>query len=251
MSPSPLSANVVHTLLQYIAPPSQLDQPLPPYLLSTPLLQRHHFLQIPPEDAPQYLCWPSDTSSKAVDLLESLPRPADDEPQTYPVQYTSDPEQTCAHVALAQPGRDTIRLVFQWDEEDGWKFHDVKLMPFPQGSKATLGEALASPEPILGVPTVAAAVPEYSPYGFNEQSESSDDDDYWNAYGADDSDDPSAHNGLSASKDIASDGEDAYWARYASVQGASRPLASLVLPLNMPLSRDRRLHYTFSTHPKT
>lgn len=187
-------------------------------VLAKPLLQRHHFLQISPEEASQYLCWPSDTSAKAVDLLESLPRSADDEPQTYPVQYTSDSEQTCAHVALAQPGGDTIRLVFQWDEQDGWKFHDTKLMPFPQESKASLNEALASPEPALGVPTVAAAVPEY---GFNEQSEGSDDDDYWNAYGADDSDDPSAHGGLSASKDIASDGEDAYWARYASVQGMS------------------------------
>ena len=94
-------------------------------------------------------------------------------------------------------------------------------MPFPHNSRTSLNEVLASSEPILGVPHAPAAVPEYNPYGFNDQDESSDDDDYWNAYGANDSDDPSPHDPLSASKDIASDGEDAYWARYASVQGKS------------------------------
>lgn len=92
-------------------------------------------------------------------------------------------------------------------------------MPFPQGSMASLSAVLDPAEPSLGVPHVAAAVPEYNPYGFGDLDESSDDDDYWNAYGAGDSDDPSPHDLLTASKDIASDGEDAYWARYASVQG--------------------------------
>lgn len=220
MPPSPISPSSVHIALQYIAPPSQLDQPLPPFLLSKPLLQRHHFLQIPPDDPAQYLCWPSDTSAKAIDLLESLPRPVDDDtPHVYPVQYTSDVEHTYAHVALASAGEDdAVRLVFQWDEVDGWKFHDAKLMPFPQGSKPSLSEVLAPQAPAVGAPQPPAAVHEYNPYGFNDQSDDSDEDSYWNAYGAD-SDGSDLRDGMSSARDMASDGEDAYWARYATVQG--------------------------------
>lgn len=222
MAPAPLSPSTVHIALQYIAPPSQLDQPLPPYLLSKPLLQRHHFLQIPPDDPAQYLCWPADTSAKAIDLLEALPLPVDDDsPQAYSVQYTSDPEHTYAHVALMPGEQDGVRLVFQWDEPDGWKFHDTKLMPFPQGSKALLSDVLATPVPNTITPQSNTVPSEYNMDPFGEQNESSDDDDYWNAYGANDSDDPVPQNALSASKDISGDSEDAYWARYSSVHGMS------------------------------
>lgn len=221
MSPSPLAPGTVQVALQYIVPPSQLDQPLPPFLLSKPLLQRHHFLAIPPDDPAQYLCWPSETSARAVDLLENLPRPVDDDaPQAYPVQYTSDIEHTYAHVALHVPGEaDAMRLVFQWDELDGWKFHDTKLMPFPEGSKPGLSELLFSQMSLGSSPQSDTSAPAYNPYGFSDQSDDSDDD-YWNAYGANDSDEPSPRNPLAASKD-ADDSEDAYWARYAAVQGMS------------------------------
>ena len=159
----------------------------------------------------------------AVDLLESLPRPIDDHaPQMYPVHYTSDIEHTYAHVALPTSATDdAARLIFQWDELDGWKYHDTKLMPFPQGSKASLEQVLAStPAHATSAPRTEA-VPEYNPYGFSDNSDESDDDDYWNAYGAGDSDDPSPQNQLSLAKDAAGDSEDAYWARYATVQGVS------------------------------
>jgi len=154
--------------------------------------------------------------------LENLSRPVDDDaPQPYPVQYTSDTEDTYAHVALyALSGADVVRLVFQWDELDGWKFHDTKLMPFPQGSKPELGEVL-SPQISLGSsPQSDVAAPPYNPYGFGDQSDESDDDDYWNAYGANDADELSSTNALASSKD-ADDSEDAYWARYAAVQGTA------------------------------
>lgn len=160
MSPSPLPPGTVHTVLQYIAPPSQLDQPLPPFLLSKPLLQRHHFLSISTDDPMRYLCWPSETSTRAVNLLENLPRPVDDDaPQAYIVQYTSDTEHTYAHIALHAPEEaDAVRLVFQW-ELDGWKFHDMKLMPFPKESKSELSEVLSSQASLSGSPQSDVAAP--------------------------------------------------------------------------------------------
>ena len=101
MSPSTFSPNVLHILLQYISPPSQLTQPIPPHLLSKPLLQRHHFLHLTPEQPDEYLCWPSSPEKKAhiVDLLETRSRPLDDDqPTAYPVQYSFDGEDFFAHV---------------------------------------------------------------------------------------------------------------------------------------------------------
>ncbi|KAI0348034.1 hypothetical protein BDW22DRAFT_1350173 [Trametopsis cervina] len=219
MSPSPLSANSVHLTLQYISPPSQLDRPLPTYLLSKPLLQRHHFLQLSPENPAEYLSWPSETSSKAIDLLELWPPIVDDEPVAYPVQYTSDVENAYAHVALPPAGTDAeaVRLVFQWDV-DSWKFHDIKLMPFPQGSSVSLQDVLAGSPPTPGSAGTSVS-PQYNPYGFDHDDEDNDDDDYWNAYGADDDD--AAPREFQATKGAAADSEDAYWERYSSVHGTA------------------------------
>ncbi|EKM61021.1 uncharacterized protein PHACADRAFT_168384 [Phanerochaete carnosa HHB-10118-sp] len=244
MSPSPLSLGTVHTALQYIAPPSQLDQPLPPFLLSRPLLQRHHFLSISTDDPVQYLCWPSETSTRAVDLLENLPRPVDDDAlRTYSVRYTSDTEHTYAHVALHAPGEaDAVRLVFQWDELDGWKFHDTKLMPFPKECKTELSEVSSFQASLSSSPQSDAVAPAYNPYRFSDQSDDESDDDYWNAYGASDADGPSAMNALASSKD-ADDGEDAYWARYATVQGT----ADSTIP-SPPIQRRRPDPYADPSH---
>lgn len=220
MAPSPIHPSAVHLVLQYIAPPSQLTQPLPPYLLSRDLLQRHHFLQISFEDPQEYLCWPSATNqkSRAVDLLESVPPSSHDELATYPVQYTSDEEHIYAHVSLSSNSDDGVRLVFQWSD-DGWKYHDASLMPFPQGSRSTV-----SPEPLHNDPSVSPPRPEsiqitYSSESLtNEFNDLDDDDDYWNAYGSQDLEDPIFDRAL-ARKDSAGGTEDAYWAQYASVHG--------------------------------
>ncbi|TCD71504.1 hypothetical protein EIP91_008885 [Steccherinum ochraceum] len=222
MSPTPLSPSTVHVLLQYISPPSQLLLPLPPYLLSKPLLQRHHFLDISPSDPHEYLCWPASltTSLKAIHLLESLPRAVDDEPVPYPVQYTSDDERTCAHVHITSTGDDGLRLVFQWDDVDGWKFHDANLMPFPVSSTPSLLDALGSLSSgvRLEVPGIQA---EHNHYGFDNDDTGSDDDDYWNAYGAQELAAASPGAFPLSAKDVDATNEDAYWARYNSVHGTA------------------------------
>ncbi len=211
MSPIPIPPNTVHITLQYISPPSQLERPLPPYLLSKSLLQRHHFLNISSDDPEEYLCWPSDTASKAVDLLESYYSPSEDELPSYPVQYTSDDEHTYAHVSLSEADSDGLRLVFQWEPFDGWKFHDAKLMPFPPDSKPSLGDSLAAP--------TSMAAPAIAFQSSNYEDDGNDDDDYWNAYGAD-SESPSPTHHLPSAKDASGDSEDAYWAQYSSVHGS-------------------------------
>ncbi|THH34086.1 hypothetical protein EUX98_g71 [Antrodiella citrinella] len=234
MSPVPISPNVVHLILQYIAPPSQLLLPVPPFLLSKPLLQRHHFLAISPSDPHEYLCWPTDLSSSlnTIHLLESLPRPIDDdEPIPYPVQYTSDDEYSCAHVHITPSGEDGIRLVFQWDEHDGWKYHDARLMPFPAASTPSLLEALGSVSSGLRL-RVPDVHDEHNSYGFdNDVSGTNDDDDYWNAYGAQDMDTGSPGPLAFSAKDTDGATEDAYWDRYTSVHGTADSTRPSPLPI--------------------
>ncbi|KZT74652.1 hypothetical protein DAEQUDRAFT_659485 [Daedalea quercina L-15889] len=217
MSPTPIQPGFVHLILQYIAPPSQLTQPIPPHLLSKSLLQRHHFLQITPDNPHEYLCWPT-SGGRAIELLEDLPQPLDDEPVPYPVQYTSDAEQAYAHVGLPIVDTDGARMVFEWDEADGWKYHDLAMMPFPPGSRATLQE-LTTKE-TGHVQRAVSQVSETS-YVVEPYANGSDDDDYWNAYGS--QDDAAAYNNdpLMSNKDAEAGTEDAYWARYSSVHGTA------------------------------
>ncbi|KAF7966651.1 hypothetical protein HWV62_37541 [Athelia sp. TMB] len=221
MDPEPISPLAVNFILQYILPPSQLSQPLPKHLTSTLLLQRHHFLNISPTDPLEYLCWPSENRTRAFELLEefSTRKNEGDEAQKCDVEYTSDTEHTYAHVNLAKD----LRLVFQWDGEgeDGWKYHDTGLMPFPAGGLASLPEALAqaSCNPSASGRT-DSSYPESSSlgsaYGVIEE-DPADDDDYWNAYGGhDDGEVPVIHE---PQPTMEGDGEDAYWAQYSKVQG--------------------------------
>ena len=218
MSPTPISPSTVQVALQYISPPSQLDQPLPPYLLSKPLLQRHHFLSISPDDPQEYLCWPTsrEQAPRAIELLDAIPVPAnDDEPPSFPVNYSFDGEYLYAHADVSHDNAPGARLVFQWDEDDGWKYHDAGIMPFPPSSQASLIDVLESKPSVLQ-PTAPNPVDSYNSYGFDDSS--SDDDDYWNAYGSQDALDESEKDPVSLSSDAVGT-EDAYWAQYASVHG--------------------------------
>jgi len=157
-----------------------------------------------------------------VELLESLHQPNEDDTLAYTVQYTSDNEDTFAHVNVPSIASNGVRLVFKWDEHEGWKFHDTKLMPFPSDSQSSLRDVLTAAK---SSGNISIPVPqEYNPYGFNHENENhnDDDDDYWNAYGGqdDDNDSPGRHLGQSA-KDSANDSEDAYWAQYSSVHGTA------------------------------
>ncbi|KAJ8495850.1 hypothetical protein ONZ51_g1441 [Trametes cubensis] len=237
MNPQPVPLNVLHVLLQYISPPSQLTQPLPPHLLSKSLLQRHHFLQLSPEQPEEYLCWPSSPArnTQIIDLLESRPRPLDDDqPSAYPIQYSFDGENFYAHVDLSGYGGEGPRVILQWDDSGEWKYHNTDLMPFPPGSRSVLEDVLVPP-----APPHPAALPTFSPapysrgYGDDVPQDDSDDDDYWNAYGSTDIGD-SLYGGSApvSAKDSASS-EDAYWAQYASVQGT----ADSTIPSPIPQAR--------------
>ncbi|KAK7694625.1 hypothetical protein QCA50_001812 [Cerrena zonata] len=232
MSPTPISPSTVQVTLQYISPPSQLDQPLPPYLLSKSLLQRHHFLSIAPDDPQEYLCWPTsrEQAPKAIELLDAIPVPAsDDAPRNFPVHYSFDGEYIYAHADVSHDNAPGARLVFQWDEDDGWKYHDAGVMPFPPNSQASLLDALEN-KPSVFQPT--------APNPLAVDSFNSDDDDYWNAYGSQDALDESEKDPISLHSDAVGT-EDAYWAQYASVHGT----ADSTRPSPLPVHRRKPQHF--------
>ena len=206
----PLPAHTVEIVLQYISP---LSDPLPPHLISTPLRQRHHFLQISPSTPVEYLCWPSPDNAKVVDLLDRLPPPSDH--ASFPTCYTSDPDSTFAHVQISSNAQG-LRMLFHWDDIHGWRYHDLRLMPFPSSSYSTPQELLAGG---VGPPRLSSLEP--------DPINSRDDDSYWDAYGAAGHDLTSPLPPQSAIDAV--EGEDAYWAQYASVQGFYfRPNASCI-----------------------
>lgn len=197
---SPLTISIV---LDYLSP---LSGPLPPHLLSRPLLQRHHFLTISPDNATEYLAWPSPEQSHAVHLLQTEPISAQAENHSYSVVYTADPETLLAHVRITPD----LRLLFLWDKIQGWQYHNVALMPFPAQSYESFNSAYTkySEEDFLPEPT----------YGI-EITAGDDDDSYWNSYG--DEEDPERLSAANTTQNNNLNSEDAYWAQYASVQGPS------------------------------
>ncbi|KAK0208333.1 hypothetical protein DFS33DRAFT_1379864 [Desarmillaria ectypa] len=179
-----LQPATVANFLRYLIPPVQL----PPHLISTPLLQRHHFLQInPQENLADYLTWPSPDQPRILDLLSSLPDDA--LASDLSICYTGDQESTYAHAHILSS---LVRLIFQWDYNDAsWKYHNAGLMPFPQSSSQRLGE-IAS----------------------HDKEEAA----YWDAYGQEDHHDEGDHHALV--HDSHAHTEDAYWAQYANVHGS-------------------------------
>lgn len=209
-----ISPGTVQTVLSYLCP---LSEPLPPHLLSSSLRQRHHFLQITPDDAENYLCWPHHHSQAAVSLLEALPHdfknnfllPSD----LFSVCYSADPESVFAHIRIISGSihlSPDLRLVFIW-ENSSWRYHNLTLMPFPPTSHSSLSDALAafSPEDFQDSYSIT----------LNNVQDDDDDDDYWNAYGQ--GDDPNAAKPYPAASATSLNSEDAYWAQYSSIQGPS------------------------------
>ncbi|KAI0257525.1 hypothetical protein BJV78DRAFT_1383712 [Lactifluus subvellereus] len=212
--PVPISLYTINLVLQYISPPSQLANPIPSNLLSHSLLQRHVLLEISPADSSSYLSWPSSGRERAIQHLESLQMPLDELASDFLAGYTADSEHVYAHVHVKPTGDDGLRLVFEWDGQDSWKYHDSNVMPFPPGTRPSLSDAIAA--------TTTVSSPELS--GTNQEKTGNDDgessdNDYWNSYGMEDG------RGMqllsSTSKGETDANEDAYWARYASVQGTA------------------------------
>jgi hypothetical protein len=139
--------------------------------------------------------------------------PLDELAPDFLVGYTVDPENAYAHVHVKPTGDNGLRLVFEWDGEESWKYHDSTLMPFPPGTRPSLDDPAAH--------AALDSIP--SPSFGGEQrvkgatGDGDEDDDYWNSYGVEDD------SGLkplpSTGKGEADVSEDAYWARYAAVQG--------------------------------
>jgi hypothetical protein len=196
-----LTPESIAVILQYILPPSQLS-PLPPHLLSSSLLQRHHFLKISPDQPASYLAWPSDSDDHhtAVCLLEDYQCPIDDRLySSFPIRYTSDPESAYAHVSISMEHSPGIRLVFQWNTPDGWKYHNLALMPFPSNSFELLQDALQS---------------QHFPAEAGDQVDT--DLSYWDAYTG--SDDSQSVPPIEVA-DYQHGAEDHYWSQYAAIHG--------------------------------
>ncbi|KAG2072680.1 hypothetical protein BDR04DRAFT_1012982 [Suillus decipiens] len=227
----PIQSHTIHLVLQYISPPSELTQPLPPHLLSRSLLQRHHFLQISPDNPVEYLCWPAAQSARVIELLNIFSSPGD-HPGQYHVRYTSDPEHTYAHVQVVTHEQG-VRLLFEWDDEDGWKYHDSQLMPFPSTSRSALHP-----------PTTAA---EYARERYPSVARGflDDEDRYWNAYNAPLHDSIFALAPRSTLRESSADGtEDAYWAQYSSVQGSADSTVPSPLPNHRKLGTALPAYHT-------
>lgn len=114
-------------------------------------------------------------------------------------------------------------MLFHWDDIHGWKYHDLRLMPFPSPSFSNPEESLASRSACgAGSPRPSSSVGLIAEAG---HINSGDDDSYWDAYGTARCDLTSPLPPQNSSDVV--EGEDAYWAQYASVQGYySRPNAS-------------------------
>ncbi|KAG6813268.1 hypothetical protein H0H92_012682 [Tricholoma furcatifolium] len=196
-TPTPLLPTTISLVLHYIAPLS----PLPPHIISSALAQRHHFLNITTDDPAQYLAWPSDNPNAqqiAVDLLDSVQNTLHH--LDFTIRYTSDPESTFAHAAISGHDPPPLRLVFQWHSSEGWKFHNLALMPFPPNSYDSVED------PML--------FKSHTDDPANDQER----DSYWDAYGL--SDETDDETGVKSKQDTAPPTEDAYWAQYSTVHGS-------------------------------
>ena len=235
----PIPIYTIRLILQFICPPSQLVAPIPSNLLSLSLLRRHRFLDITPIDTSSYLTWPSSGRDRAIQHLESLPMPLDELAPDFLVGYAADPEHAYAHVHVNSTGDDGLRLVFEWDGQESWKYHDSNVMPFPPGTHHSLSDAVASAATItIPVPESKGPKSESCGNGNGGGDDTDDDDDYWNSYGAEDA---CTQPSPSMGRNEVDASEDAYWAQYASVQGMFLPhLLKLIHEISRRLLQVRR-----------
>ncbi|KAF6765938.1 hypothetical protein DFP72DRAFT_1872 [Ephemerocybe angulata] len=252
---APIEPATVSLVLSYLVP---LDSPLPPHLLSRPLLKRHHFLSLEIDDPVAYLAWPSNDRDAAISQLLSGESHLPDDLHLN-VRYSADDDALTAHVHLpsttssgsgggskmpcSTSGSDPslpssppkeLRLIFQHDPTEGWQYHNTSFMPFPRDTFPTIAGAYGA----LAAPGPDDFLAEQSHYGDHlvtvAGADDDDDDSYWNSYGQDVDEDPDApqkSGGLKSHPDPNS--EDAYWARYSSIHGT----ADSTIPSPLPVKR--------------
>lgn len=234
---TPLTPASIALILQYIVPPSQLSF-LPPHLLSSSLLQRHHFLQISPDDPISYLAWPSDSHDNhlAIRLLEDFHRPIDDHLYaSFPVRYTSDSEFAYSHVSILPGHPSGPRLVFQWNTPDGWKYHNVALMPFPSHSSQS------PQDPLLFQSHAETTI-------MGDQLDT--DTPYWDAY-AHPYDSQSALPITLTDSNPQHGAEDPYWSLYAAIQGSGDSTLPTPPPLAQEQNDSKRIFVSYPGLPPT
>ncbi|KAF8591855.1 hypothetical protein K439DRAFT_608735 [Ramaria rubella] len=212
MVATPIPQHLVHTVLQYILPPSL---PLPAHLLSKRLLERHHFLSISPTDPTSYLCWPS---SDAAQVIEALECGSQGELPEHEVRYTApDGETVLAHVR--PDAQSPVLIVFVWDvATESWRYHDARLLPFPVVSSPSLDITLENgPDVTLGLewPSASSDQPRYE-----LRSSSPGSDNYWEGYESSGSSPETSAMPPSVFIEEEDKAEAAYWASYSVVHGS-------------------------------
>ncbi|PFH54503.1 hypothetical protein AMATHDRAFT_134069 [Amanita thiersii Skay4041] len=200
-----IADNLIQLTLHHLHSPHNL---LPPDLISIPLKQRHYFLNLIPQHSLSYFAWPHSHPDLLANAFHHFTDSILQLPASFPVAYTSDTHSTFAHVRIISdpPFTPELRLVFLWDIEDAaWKYHNIALMPFPNNSSASIDHTITS-----------SLQTQQSCSQPSLDHSDMDDDAYWDAYGQ--SDEEPLHESDKAPQ---SDSEDAYWARYSSIQGSA------------------------------
>lgn len=215
MAATPIPPHVVHTVFQYILPPSL---PMPLHLLSRPLIERHHFLSISATDPASYLCWPSSYTDQVTEALEGgLQDPLMSEPE-HDVRYSApDHETLLAHVRPHAESR--LQIVFAWDTRtETWGYHDARMLPFPELSLSSLDIALADRRKAL--PTVESFCKVENQLLHGSRSSSPASDNFWAGYNSRSSPTTPAIP-VNVVADDDGKAEAAYWASYSTVYGES------------------------------
>ncbi|KAF8679448.1 hypothetical protein RHS04_04470 [Rhizoctonia solani] len=220
MNPTPIASHTISLVLQYLLPPSEL----PTYLISRPLLQRHHFLSISSTDTAAYLCWPHPGANpeKSVAALEYLS--AQDHEwlvRTAEIRYQPQASSSDAAQARVWLG-DAIQLVFIWEEDQdgaGWRYFDADHRPLPSNCSPTLSPALqVTPPEQDQEQDISAGELRLLP-GFDSHSSffTLTLDDYWAGYDSG----SSPRSPRIPERELGLDDEDAYWASYGAVHGSA------------------------------
>lgn len=129
--------------LQYLLPPTA---PMPIHLICRELLQRHHFLNITPDDPAAYFCWPSFCTSSTASVIQDLDMRAGNEAllnkEVHDITYEHDEDGPRARVRLADDL--DLYVLFAWQGsgdpgslgDDGWRYYDTKRIPAVGGHRS-------------------------------------------------------------------------------------------------------------------
>jgi len=206
----PLFPQILQQLALHLFPPTATV--IPKELLSTPLSQRHHFLNISPEDPVDYLCWPSVDSSSVIENIATIDREhLSFDKLVQEAVYSADSESTLVWVPI-HSSNSHLQLILLHDPEDPsipWKYHDLQLLSLPQNSYTNLEAAIQSihPQPLTAMDTL-----------YPESAEA-----FWEGYASSGTASPVVSDRqTTAEPDFTEEkAERDYWSRYSDVQGTA------------------------------